>query len=103
MINYGLMAEKVFDLTYFNGRIAVILGSGLGQFSNYLKNQISISYNDIPGYPSSTVAGHKGELVCGRLDNNEIIIANGRFHYYEGYSFQQVTICLLYTSPSPRD
>ena len=92
MIDYGLMAEKVFDLTYFNGRIAVILGSGLGKFSNHLKNQITISYNDIPGYPSSTVEGHKGELVCGRLDNNQILIANGRFHYYEGYSFQQVTI-----------
>ena len=92
MIDYGLMAEKVFDLTYFNGRIAVILGSGLGKFSNHLKNQITISYDDIPGYPSSTVEGHKGELVCGRLDNNQILIANGRFHCYEGYSFQQVTI-----------
>ena len=103
MIDYGLMAEKVFDLTYFNGRIAVILGSGLGKFSNHLKNQITISYDDIPGYPSSTVEGHKGELVCGRLDNNEILIANGRFHYYEGYSFQPELIDLAFSAAKEID
>ena len=87
MIDYGLMAEKVFDLTYFNGRIAVILGSGLGGFSNNLKNQCTIPYNDIPSYPLSTVEGHEGELVLGTLDKQELLIAKGRFHYYEGYSF----------------
>ncbi len=92
MINYDLMAEKVFDLTYFNGRVAVILGSGLGKFSNKIEDQCTIPYDEIPGYPSSSVEGHKGELVIGKLGAHEILIANGRFHYYEGYSFQQITI-----------
>jgi len=92
MINYELMAERVFDLTQFNGKIAVILGSGLGGFSNNLKNQCTIPYNDIPGYPLSTVEGHEGELVLGTLDKQELLIAKGRFHYYEGYSFQEITI-----------
>ena len=92
MIDYDLMAEKVFDLTNFNGRIAVILGSGLGKFSNNVEDQCTIPYDDIPGYPSSTVEGHKGELVIGKMGPHEILIANGRFHYYEGYSFQQITI-----------
>ena len=92
MINYELMAERVFDLTQFNGKIAVILGSGLGGFSNDLKNQCTIPYNDIPGYPLSTVEGHEGELVLGTLDKQELLIATGRFHYYEGYSFQEITI-----------
>ena len=92
MINIDLMAEHVFDQSAFNGRIAVILGSGLGGFAEGLEEQKVIPYKEIPSYPHSTVEGHTGELVIGSMNGVELIAAKGRFHYYEGYSFQEITI-----------
>jgi len=92
MINFGLMAEKVFDETQFNGVTAIILGSGLGKFADILNEKNIISYNDIPDYPKSTIEGHDGELVTGYFQDQEIIVGKGRFHFYEGYSFQEVVI-----------
>ena len=92
MINIDLMAEHVFDQSDFNGRIAVILGSGLGGFAEGLEEQKVISYKEIPSYPHSTVEGHTGELAIGSMNGVELIAAKGRFHYYEGYSFQEITI-----------
>ena len=92
MINIDLMAEHVFDQSDFNGRIAVILGSGLGGFAEGLEEQKVIPYKEIPSYPHSTVEGHTGELVIGSMNGVELIAAKGRFHYYEGYSFQEITI-----------
>ena len=86
------MAEHVFDQSDFNGRIAVILGSGLGGFAEGLEEQKVIPYKEIPSYPHSTVEGHTGELAIGSMNGVELIAAKGRFHYYEGYSFQEITI-----------
>ena len=69
----------------------VILGSGLGNFSSQISIHTQIPYSDIPGFPVSTVEGHKGSLIFGSLGNKNIVCMSGRFHYYEGYSMLEVT------------
>ena len=70
----------------FNGETAIILGSGLGHICESLKNKNTLSYKKIPHYPISTVEGHAGELVSGNLGGQNVLISNGRFHLYEGFS-----------------
>ena len=72
-------------------KIAIILGSGLGSLSDDVIDKKVIAYKDIPNFPVSTVKGHKGELIFGKLDGVDVILMNGRFHYYEGYSLQETT------------
>ncbi len=72
-------------------KIAIVLGSGLGVLSEDITNKVVISYKDIPGFPVSTVEGHRGELIIGTLGEKEVIAMNGRFHYYEGYDLKQTT------------
>ncbi len=72
--------------------IAVVLGSGLGSISDSLENVTSIKYSDIPNMPSSTAMGHKGEFVFGELYGKKVVAMNGRLHYYEGYSMQDITL-----------
>ena len=72
-------------------KIAIILGSGLGSLSDDVKGKITINYQDIPHFPLSTVKGHKGELIVGKLENVPVLLMNGRFHYYEGYNLQETT------------
>ncbi|GAA0481580.1 purine nucleoside phosphorylase I, inosine and guanosine-specific [Salinibacillus aidingensis] len=69
----------------------LILGSGLGVLADEIEDPIVINYKDIPHFPQSTVAGHKGQLVIGTLEGKEVIAMQGRFHYYEGYAMEQVT------------
>lgn len=71
--------------------IGLILGSGLGSLGDEIDEPTIISYDDIPHFPKSTVAGHKGQLVIGTLKGKNVIAMQGRFHYYEGYSMEQVT------------
>ncbi|GAA0599489.1 purine-nucleoside phosphorylase [Virgibacillus siamensis] len=71
--------------------IGLILGSGLGVLADEIENPVSIGYKYIPHFPESTVAGHKGQLVAGTLEGRQVIAMQGRFHYYEGYTMQQVT------------
>ena len=68
---------------------ALILGSGLGDYAAELRNTVIIPYKDIPNFPVSTVVFHKGELVCGEIHGKNILVMNGRFHYYEGYEMRQ--------------
>jgi purine-nucleoside phosphorylase len=68
----------------------VVLGSGLGHFTDELEIEQEISYQEIPHFPVSTVEGHKGRLVFGRLGNKNVVVMAGRFHFYEGYSIQDV-------------
>lgn len=68
---------------------AVILGSGLGGFTEYINDPTEISYSDIPGMPVSSVQGHAGELIVGKVKGLDIMAFSGRFHYYEGFSFEQ--------------
>jgi len=70
--------------------ILIQLGTGLGNLAQAMENCISIPYEDIPGFPKSTVASHAGNLVCGTLAGKPSAILQGRFHYYEGYSAQEV-------------
>ncbi|HLR63358.1 MAG TPA: purine-nucleoside phosphorylase [Lentibacillus sp.] len=71
--------------------IGLILGSGLGVLADEIDNPVTVSYKDIPHFPESTVMGHKGQLVTGELEGKQVVAMQGRFHYYEGYSMQQVT------------
>ncbi|SDY49152.1 purine-nucleoside phosphorylase [Proteiniborus ethanoligenes] len=71
--------------------IGIILGSGLGPLADEITDAVIIKYNEIPNFPSSTVQGHKGQLVIGKLENKVVVAMQGRFHYYEGYSLEQVT------------
>ncbi len=65
--------------------VAVILGSGLGVFSDTVTDKIVIPYAEIPNFPRSTVSYQRGELVCGTIEGRRVLVMNGRFHYYEGY------------------
>ncbi len=71
-------------------KIAIVLGSGLGAFAEELENAVRIPYDEIPHFSRSTVEGHAGQLVIGELDDIPIAVQQGRFHYYEGYSMEQV-------------
>lgn len=72
-------------------RIAIVLGSGLGGFADDFEDATRIPYNEIPGFPRSTVEGHSGRLVSGKVDNVPVLAMQGRVHYYEGYSLEEVT------------
>jgi len=70
---------------------AIILGTGLGELVEYITDKEIVKYCDIPNFPVSTVEGHSGNLIFGRLGSKPIIAMQGRFHYYEGYDMKQVT------------
>ena len=70
---------------------AIILGTGLGSLVNEITDKYEIEYKDIPNFPLSTVEGHSGKLIFGKLGNKEIMAMPGRFHFYEGYSMKEVT------------
>ncbi|WP_058486412.1 purine-nucleoside phosphorylase [Defluviitalea phaphyphila] len=72
-------------------KIGLILGSGLGSLGEEIENSIKIDYKDIPHFPISTVEGHEGKLIIGELEGQKVVAMQGRFHYYEGYSMQEVT------------
>lgn len=72
-------------------KVAVILGSGLGDLVNAVEDLEYIKYEDIPNFPVSTVAGHEGRLVFGKINGVEVLLMQGRFHYYEGYTMKEVT------------
>lgn len=78
--------------TTINPTIAVTLGSGLGGLADNIKAEAVIRYEDIPGFPASTVSGHAGEFVIGHLKEVPVIAMKGRFHYYEGYPMQKVVL-----------
>ena len=70
---------------------AIVLGSGLGKLQDEVQDKISIDYKDIPNFPVSTVVGHKGRLIFGKIEGKPVLMMAGRFHFYEGYSMQEVT------------
>lgn len=77
--------------TPFQPSIGVILGSGLGDFADTLQSKIELLTSEIPHFAKSTVEGHAGKLVLGKLNGKDILAVKGRVHYYEGYSLEQVT------------
>ena len=73
----------------FKPELGIILGSGLGDFADNL-NGIRIKYSDIPGFETSTVSGHKGQLVFAEVEGKKAVIMQGRYHYYEGYHISRI-------------
>jgi len=77
--------------TNFTPEYGVILGSGLGSFTDEMKIELVLPYAEIPNFPVSTVLGHKGALVFGTIGEKKVVAMQGRFHYYEGYTMTEVT------------
>lgn len=75
----------------FRPEIGIILGTGLGGFAEAIDTKYTLDYKDIPGFPVSTVVGHKGRMIFGEVEGRRVVAMQGRFHYYEGYGMQQVT------------
>lgn len=75
----------------FAPEVGVILGTGLGGFADQIDAKYTIEYKDIPGFPVSTVEGHKGRMIFGLVEGRRVVAMQGRFHYYEGYAMSQVT------------
>lgn len=84
-------AEYLIDKTLATPSVGIILGTGLGALANEVEISHSISYSDIPHFPVSTVKGHSGKLLFGKIGNKNVVVMQGRFHYYEGYSMEQIT------------
>lgn len=87
--------KEAFDFikskSKYNPSIGLVLGSGLGAIAEQIEDPEYYPYSEIPHFPISTVSGHKGRLVIGKLQGKEVIAMEGRFHYYEGYEMSQVT------------
>ncbi len=83
-------ASLILNQTGFIPEVGIILGSGLGRLADSIDIRASIDYKDIPGFPVSTVEGHAGRLIFGTLGGKRVVAMQGRFHYYEGYTPQQV-------------
>ncbi|HSP11863.1 MAG TPA: purine-nucleoside phosphorylase [Salegentibacter sp.] len=81
------LASRGFD----NPEIGIILGTGLGKLVDELEIEAEVSYNHIPYFPTATVEFHKGKLIFGKLEGKKVMVMQGRFHYYEGYSLRDVT------------
>lgn len=71
-------------------QVGIVLGSGLGNFTEEIEIEKEVAYSDIPNFPVSTVEGHKGRLVFGKLSGKTVVAMAGRFHYYEGYDAQDI-------------
>ena len=87
----GAAAEVVRERTTMRPAVAVILGTGLGDLAEEIALEIAIPYEEIPGFPLSTVESHAGRLLLGRLGGKPVVAMQGRFHRYEGYDLGQVT------------
>ena len=84
--------KSVREKTDFRPKVALILGSGLGDFAETINIVETIDYHEIEGFPVSTVAGHKGRFVFGYIEEVPVVIMQGRVHSYEGYSMQDVVL-----------
>ncbi|WP_425433778.1 purine-nucleoside phosphorylase [Marinococcus luteus] len=97
MNNLSIQQQTKEAVQYIQSNISVVpstglvLGSGLGVLADEIKSPVVLKYEDIPGFPVSTVEGHAGQLVFGELEGMQVAAMQGRFHYYEGYSLQEVT------------
>ncbi|WP_431133847.1 purine-nucleoside phosphorylase [Psychroserpens mesophilus] len=84
-------ADYLVAKGFENPEIGIILGTGLGQLTNDIDVISEVSYNHIPNFPTATVEFHKGKLIYGHLAGKKVVVMQGRFHVYEGYSLQDVT------------
>lgn len=98
METFQQAAEHIASAMTCKPQFAVILGSGLGSFAELLTESVELAYHDIPHFPLSTVDGHEGKMVVGLFNTIPLLIMQGRLHYYEGYTMEQVAFpirCLL--------
>jgi purine-nucleoside phosphorylase len=93
------MLERVVETTeslkargIINPDAGIILGTGLGELTSRITNRIEVDYKDIPNFPVSTVEGHAGKLIYGDFGHKKVVAMKGRFHYYEGYGNEQVSL-----------
>ncbi|MEM7103505.1 MAG: purine-nucleoside phosphorylase [Bacteroidota bacterium] len=86
-----IAVNYIREITDFEPREGIILGTGLGNLAEEIEVVAKITYTDIPNFPESTVQSHKGELIFGHLAGKKVVAMAGRFHYYEGWTMQQVT------------
>lgn len=84
--------EGVRAKTDFVPKVALVLGSGLGDYANDIEVAVEIEYKDIPGFPVSTVPGHEGKFIFGYVDKVPVVCMKGRVHYYEGYPISDVVL-----------
>jgi purine-nucleoside phosphorylase len=89
-----IQEAKTFIEARWSGRprIGIILGTGLGGLAEDIETDVCLPYEEIPHFPRPTVQSHAGRFVCGRLSGKTVVAMEGRFHYYEGYSLQQITL-----------
>ncbi len=93
------MLKKIEEISSFllekvesSPEIGIILGTGLGGLISEIQNKYTIDYKDIPSFPVSTVEGHSGRMIFGTLSGKNVMVMQGRFHFYEGYNMQEVTL-----------
>lgn len=89
---YQAVADTILARTAHRPHIAMILGSGLGPLADAVEQAETIPYSDLPYWPKSTVPGHSGRLVIGKLEDQTVLVMQGRVHYYEGYEMPLVTL-----------
>ena len=89
--HYQQAADVIRQRTSLRPDIGLVLGSGLGKLADSLEGRAVIPYADIPGWPQATVVGHQGNLVIGKMEGQIVAAQQGRAHYYEGYTMQEVT------------
>jgi purine-nucleoside phosphorylase len=85
-------ADYILDKIDYRPEIALVLGSSLGSLAEEIKDQVVIDYKDIPNFLETTVKSHAGKLILGELAGKKVACMSGRFHYYEGYDFEQLAI-----------
>ncbi|XP_043953246.1 purine nucleoside phosphorylase 5a [Gambusia affinis] len=90
--DYKATADWLLEQTDMRPTVGIVCGSGLGGLADLLKDQVAFNYKDIPNFPQSTVHGHAGRLVFGTMKGRPCVCMQGRFHLYEGYPIQKITL-----------
>ena len=85
-------ADNIRSLVSLRPTVGLVLGSGLGDYADTLEDAVKIPYSQIPNFPVPTIPGHSGALVFGRKQGREVVVMQGRIHYYEGLSQQEITL-----------
>lgn len=85
-------AEYILQKVALRPQVALVLGSGLGDYADTLENSVKIPYSEIPNFPQPTVEGHTGAFVFGQKAGKDVVVAQGRVHYYEGLPMQEITL-----------